>query len=128
METEKVLTFTVSQRMLAQSVGSGSLPVLATPTLCALFEKAAAALAQARLPQEQSTVGTALDIQHTAPTPLGATVQLRVVLTAQQGRQFSFTAEAKDPCGPCFSGTHSRVAVLSDRFLEKAQARGTEKR
>ncbi|MBE6720981.1 MAG: thioesterase [Ruminococcaceae bacterium] len=122
--TEKVVfTQTVTEEMLAVNVGSGSLRVLATPTVCALFEKAAVQLAQQFLPEDQTTVGCSISVEHTAPTPPGMQVTITAEMTAHEGRNFSFELMAEDEAGVCASGTHSRVAVSSEHFQQKADAK-----
>lgn len=122
--TEKVtITQKVTEEMLAVNVGSGSLRVLATPAVCALFEKAAAQLAQQFLPEGQTTVGSFIRVEHTAPTPLGMQVTVTAELTAHEGRNFLFQLTAEDDAGVCATGTHRRIAVGSERFQQKADAK-----
>jgi predicted thioesterase len=109
--------------MLAKKVGSGSLPVLATPVVSALFEGAAAELAQGYLSEGITTVGTEITVRHTAPTPCGAKISVTAVLTEQEGRKFRFRLSAEDEAGPIASGEHERVSVKAERFVQKAQAR-----
>ncbi|MCH4238823.1 MAG: dihydrolipoamide acyltransferase [Oscillospiraceae bacterium] len=118
-----VLKQKVTEDMLAVNVGSGSLRVLATPVICTLFEKASAQLAQKFLPADQTTVGSAISVEHAAPTPLGMTITVTADLTAHEGRTFSFELMAQDEQGVCASGTHTRVAVGSERFQQKADAK-----
>lgn len=113
----------VTAEMLADHMGSGSLPVLATPMVAALFEKAAAALARHRLEEGLTTVGTQITVEHTAPTVCGETVTVEAELLEQQGRVFHFSLKAWDKAGPVASGKHDRVSVKSQRFVEKANER-----
>ncbi len=113
----------VTESMLAKEVGSGSLPVLATPALAALFEGAAAELAQAFLPEGVTTVGTEITVRHTAPTPCGAKLTVEAELTEHTGRTFRFRLSAADEAGQIASGEHERVGVKAERFVEKAQSR-----
>lgn len=69
------------------------------------------------------TVGTALHIAHTAPTPLGMTVTVEAVLLETDGRRFTFQVTARDEAGPIGEGTHQRCTVKTARFEEKAAAR-----
>lgn len=114
---------TVTEAMLADRVGSGSLPVLATPALAALFENSAAALAQAYLPEGITTVGTELTLRHSAPTPCGAKLIFSAELVSLGERDFHFRLSASDEAGPIAEGEHTRFSVKSARFLEKANAR-----
>lgn len=117
--------FTVTEDMLADHVGSGSLPVLATPVLAALFEGAAAEIAQGFLPDGITSVGTEITVRHTAPTPCGAKLTVEAELTEQSDRTFRFRLTAADEAGQVASGEHERVSVKAERFAEKAQARKT---
>lgn len=115
--------YTVTKEMLADYVGSGSLPVLATPVVSALFENAAAELAQRTLPEGITTVGTEITVHHTAPTPCGAKITVEAELTEQTDRVFRFRLTASDETGPIASGEHERVSVKAERFVQKAQNR-----
>lgn len=115
--------YTVTENMLAQAVGSGSLPVLATPVVAALFEGAAAELAQGYLSEGITTVGTEITVHHMAPTPCGAKITVEAELTEQDGRTFRFRLTASDEAGQIAGGEHERVSVKSERFVQKAQAR-----
>lgn len=122
-QTQLKKEYTVTEEMLAKKVGSGSLPVLATPVVSALFEGAAAELAQGYLSEGITTVGTEITVRHTAPTPCGAEISVTAVLTEQEGRKFRFRLSAEDEAGPIASGEHERVSVKAERFVQKAQAR-----
>ncbi|MCI1954765.1 MAG: thioesterase family protein [Oscillospiraceae bacterium] len=122
-QTQLKKEYTVTEEMLAKKVGSGSLPVLATPVVSALFEGAAAELAQGYLSEGITTVGTEITVRHTAPTPCGAKISVTAVLTEQEGRKFRFRLSAEDEAGPIASGEHERVSVKAERFVQKAQAR-----
>lgn len=115
------VTKTVTEDMLACSVGSGSLKVLATPVVAALMENAACALAQKGLEDIYTTVGTQLSIDHTSPTPLGGEISATAVLTEIDGRMFYFQVSAKDKSSVISKGTHTRVSVKSENFQRKAE-------
>ena len=119
--------YTVTPEMLAEHVGSGSLPVLGTPVLAALFEGAAAELAQGYLPEGVTTVGTEITVRHSAPTPCGAKITVEAELTEQTERSFRFRLRAEDEAGEIADGDHSRVSVKADKFEQKAQARRGER-
>ena len=103
-----VVESTVTDAMLADAVGSGSLPVLATPAVCALVEKAAAALAQESLPEGITTVGTSLTLEHLRATAPGAPVRAYQLSAHATGRAAFAIATAIPlcpgrPCPVCFS-------------------------
>lgn len=113
-------TKTVTEDLLACTVGSGSLKVLATPMVIALMENAACELAQQGLEDIFTTVGTGISIDHTSPTPINSSVTATVTLTKIDGRMFYFDVIAKDNKGVISKGTHTRVSVKSESFQRKA--------
>jgi len=118
---------TVKKENLASVVGSGSLDVLATPAVAALMEGAAAELAQNVLDNDElTTVGTAISIEHTSPTPLGAEVEAEARLVKTEGRLFFFELTARDNAGEIAKGTHTRVRVKAEIFQKKADGKFDE--
>ena len=110
----------VEREDTAKEVGSGDLLVYATPCMVALMEGAACeAIAQA-LPDTQTTVGTALNIEHISATPVGLEVRAEAEVTAVEGKVICFDIKAFDESGEIGRGTHKRVIVNSQKFLEKA--------
>ncbi len=121
--TKATASVTVTEAQLAVTVGSGSLPVFATPMLAALMEKAACHAVADFLDDGETTVGTALDLAHTAATPEGMTVTATAEVTAVSGREITFSVTASDEVGLVGSGTHKRFLVKSVPFTKKAVAR-----
>ena len=118
---------TVKKENLASVVGSGSLDVLATPAVAALMEGAAAELAQNVLDNDElTTVGTAISIEHTSPTPLGAEIEAEARLVKTEGRLFFFELTARDNAGEIAKGTHTRVSVKAEKFQKKADGKFDE--
>lgn len=117
------ITIMVEETNLACTVGSGELRVLATPMMVAAMEKAASELLGQFLEDGQTSVGTMLQIEHTAATPTGMEVTATAVIMAQEGRRVDFTVSAKDACGEIGTGTHSRFIVDAERFQSKADAK-----
>jgi predicted thioesterase len=78
---------------------------------------------QPELEPGQGTVGTGLQLQHTAPTPVGMTVCCVSVLTEVNGRSLTFAVKLWDDKGPVGEGTHQRVIVTNERFQAKANAK-----
>lgn len=114
---------TVTDEVTAAAVGSGMLPVFATPSMIALMEKAAAESVAPQLDAGMTTVGTKLDVAHTAATPVGMTVRAETELTEIDGRRLIFTVHAFDDAGEIGSGTHERFIVNAEKFLAKAEAK-----
>jgi predicted thioesterase len=114
---------TVNAENTAASWGSGGLEVYATPAMAALMEGACVALADPSLPEGFSTVGTALNITHTAATPRGMEVRARGELLELDGRRLLFRVTALDGAGTIGEGTHERFVVENEKFLKKAEAK-----
>lgn len=113
----------VTQEATAAAVGSGLLPVFATPRMVALMEGAAVDAVQADLEEGQGTVGTHLNISHDAATPIGMRVWAEAELTAVEGRKLTFAVAAYDEAGPIGKGIHERFIIQNDRFLSKTEAK-----
>lgn len=115
---------TVDESNLAKTVGSGSLPVFATPMMASLMEQAACCAVASFLTEAETTVGTKLEISHDAPTPPGMTVTATAEVTAVSGREISFHVTAQDEAGVIGTGSHKRFLVDAERFTAKSQKRG----
>ena len=64
----------------ALTMGSGDLPVLATPALVALMENAAMLAVAAELPEGATTVGAKMDMTHVRPSGEGEEVHAEATL------------------------------------------------
>lgn len=113
----------VNESCTAAALGSGLLRVLATPRLVALMEEAACNALLGMLPEEQTTVGTRIDVSHTSATPIGMRVVAQATLTEADGRAFSFSIEAFDEAGAIGHATHTRFAVHAERFMQKTNTK-----
>ena len=113
----------VEREDTAKEVGSGDLLVFATPCMVALMEGAACEAIAEALSETQTTVGTALNIEHTAATPVGLEVRAEAEVTAVEGKVITFNVTAFDESGEIGHGTHKRVIVNSQKFLEKAYSK-----
>ena len=107
----------------AMEVGSGSLLVYATPCMVALMEGAACEAIQEALSDSQTTVGTELNIQHISATPVGLEVRAEAEVVAVDGKVITFEVKAFDEAGEIGKGTHKRVIVNSQKFLDKAYSK-----
>ena len=105
----------------APFVGSGRIPVLATPVMINVIEAAALNAIEHLLPEGHQSLGTHLDVSHLAATPVG----LRVTATAEvlqlDGRSVTFRVEARDNFEVIGGGTHRRVVVSVARFDARIQ-------
>jgi fluoroacetyl-CoA thioesterase len=116
-------TAEVTKDRLAPAVGSGGAPVFASPMMIALMEKAAVDCVERLLPQGYESLGTHLDVSHTAPTPLGLTVTAKAVLVSVDGRKLTFAVEAHDGVETIGKGQHTRVVVDTPRFMNRLVAK-----
>ena len=113
----------VEREDTAKEVGSGDLLVYATPCMVALMEGAACEAIAEALSDSQTTVGTALNIEHISATPVGLEVRAEAEVTSVEGKVISFAVRAYDESGEIGNGTHKRVIVNGQKFLEKAYAK-----
>lgn len=110
----------VTDEKTASAIGSGDLPVLATPAMMALMENAAMLAVAEFLPEGSTTVGGQIASTHVLPTGVGQTVTATATLTAEEGRKLSFRIEAHDAQGRLLGeGTHLRFVVDRERFIQK---------
>jgi predicted thioesterase len=105
----------------APSIGSGKVPVLATPVMINVIEAAALAAVEHLLPIGHQSLGIHLDVRHFAATPIGMHVHASAELIAVEGRTLSFRVEAHDDREPIGGGSHQRVVVNVARFDERIQ-------
>jgi len=112
---------TVTSLNTAKAVGSGLLEVFSTPAMVSLMEQAA--VNALNLPAGQSSVGTSLNITHTAATPLGAAVSATAELIEIDRRRLVFHVEVCDEVGKVGEGKHERFIIDVEPFLAKAQNR-----
>ena len=120
------VTTLVEREDTAKEVGSGSLLVYATPCMVALMEGAACEALGDVLGEDKTTVGIELNIQHLSATPVGLEVRAEAEVTAVDGKIITFQLTAYDEAGEIGKGTHKRVLVNSQKFLEKAYNGGTK--
>ena len=114
---------TVGPEHTAPHVGSGKVPVLATPVVINLLEAAALAAVEHLLPDGQQSLGVQLDVRHFAATPVGMQVEAHAELIAVDGRNLKFRVSARDEREPISEGTHERVVVNVARFDRRMEAK-----
>jgi fluoroacetyl-CoA thioesterase len=118
------LTFIVTDDDTAAALGSGSLPVLATPRLLAWCEAATCAALEPTLPEGSTSVGTRISLEHLAASPVGQQVEVTASTTYVDGRLHRFTVSARHVGGNgkiVGSGEVTRVVVDAERFLGRLQ-------
>jgi predicted thioesterase len=116
----------VAESDTAKAVGSGSLDVFATPMMIALMERAACECLADCLEPGQSSVGTEINVSHTAASPVGAEISATAAVEQVFGRRVEFKITARDGAGEIGNGRHTRVIVDAKRFADHAQNRARE--
>ncbi len=109
----------VEQRHTAAHLGSGGVPVYATPMMILAMEEAAVNAVDSLLEENQVTVGYHLDVKHLAATPLGMKVRAEATLVKVDGKMLHFAVAAYDEREKIGEGTHIRVIIDVPRFKEK---------
>jgi predicted thioesterase len=105
----------------ATAFGSGDVPVLATPRLIAWLEAATVWVAADLLEAGETTVGTAIRVEHRRATPVGGRVEITVALASANGRRLTFAVQATDAAGSVVAaGQMERAIVDRRRFLARA--------
>ncbi len=108
---------TVAEADTAIELGSGDVPVLATPRLVALFEQAAVAAVAGKFPDDMTSVGASISIDHLVPSGIGATVIASAAVEATDGAALEFALEAMQGDTVVAEGSHTRIIVERERFL-----------
>ena len=109
----------VTEQVTAMMMGSGDLPVLATPAMLALMENAAMLAVAPELPEGATTVGGHIEASHLRPTAVGDKVVAIAEVSAVEGKKISFTVAAYAGDELIGEGTHVRFIVDRTRFMEK---------
>ena len=115
---------TVVEDDTAAAVGSGSLTVLGTPRLLAWCEAATCAALEAALEPGQTSVGTRVTLEHTAPSVVGATLQVTATAVHVDGRLVRFSVAARQQGRLVGSGEVTRVVVDAERFMSRLPTSG----
>ena len=111
----------VGEEHTAPRVGSGKVHVLATPVMINLIEAAALAAIEHLLPPGFQSLGTRLDVRHSAATPIGMNVFAKATVESVSGRTVTFRVEARDEKELIGDGRHERVVVNVAKFDERVQ-------
>ncbi len=113
------LSFTVSEQDTALALGSGDVPVLATPRILAWMEAATVAAAAGWLDAQSTSVGIEVFLTHTRASAVGAHIDVEVTGVTEQDRGLTFTVVARErPSGSAQpDDTQSGVRVASGRVV-----------
>jgi fluoroacetyl-CoA thioesterase len=119
---EATFRHTVTEADTAAAIGSGEVPVLATPRVLALAERATVAAVAGALQAGATTVGTRVELDHLAPSLVGADLAVEAVLERVDGRRLEFAVRVGDADRRVASGRITRVVVDTAAFLRDAGA------
>jgi fluoroacetyl-CoA thioesterase len=112
--------FTVTDADIATTLGTGDVPVLATSRLVTWMEATTVEAAAQFLNAGQTSVGTAVRIEHRRPTPLGGSVDIVAEPSAPAAGRLTFSVEAIDDSGePVGAGEIDRAIVDREPFLRR---------
>jgi fluoroacetyl-CoA thioesterase len=111
---------TVADQDTAVALGSGDVPVLATPRVLALAERATVAAVAGAIGPGATTVGVRVELEHLAASVVGATVRVSAELDRVDGRVLEFAVELRDGARLAARGHVTRVLVDRDAFLATA--------
>jgi predicted thioesterase len=116
------VTLVVEETDTALAMGSGDVPVLATPRVIALAEQASVEAIADELKSGATSVGYEVQLAHLSPTPVGGRVTAEATLESIEGRRLTFRVSVSDARGLVAAGRVTRVVVMRERFVERAQA------
>jgi predicted thioesterase len=114
------VSLTVAKEDTAVALGTGDVPVLATPRVVILAEEASVLAVQGHLDEGLTTVGYRVQLDHLAPAIVGAIVDVEATLESIEGRRLTFRISVNDGRGLVAAGKITRVVVNRERFLERA--------
>ena len=106
----------VTEADTAQAIGSGGLPVYATPAMISLMEKTAF---QAAAEHGLQTVGTMVNINHLRACKVSTPVECTAEVIEAEGRRLLFSVKVSDEKGLLGEGTHERFSIDPERFMAK---------
>lgn len=110
---------TVTEALLAKTVGSGDVSVYATPMMIALMEEAASKCLLPFLDEGETSVGIMIQTTHSAATPLEMQVTASAEITAVDGKKVTFSVVACDEKEVIGIAVHERVIVQKQKFEQR---------
>ena len=110
------LRFVVAAEHTINIANSAELAVLSTPSLIWFLEHAAREALQSLLEPEETSVGTSVEMEHLAATPLGHEVICTARVILVEGATLTFQVSAQDQREMIARGVHKRRVVRQQRF------------
>jgi fluoroacetyl-CoA thioesterase len=96
--------------------------VFSTPSMISEMEETCRLLLKEqflKIDSEWDSVGTVVDINHTAATPVGAEIILKAEIIGVDGRRVQFKVSTEDNLEQIGEGKHERFIINIPRFKEK---------
>lgn len=112
-------TFKIKSTETAKFIKSGSLPVLATPVLCAYIEETCVKASENHLPKGFTTVGFHIELDHIAPSAVNSEISVVAKLIHVDGKKLEFEAIAKEKTKTIGHAKHLRMIVNKEKFMSK---------
>ncbi len=120
------IELTVDESVSAMRAASGEMDVFGTPFVIALMEQTADKSVRPYLEEGCATVGTVVNIRHTAATPMGMKAYAESELLEVDGRRLVFSVKVFDEVGQVADGMHERFIIHKEKFMQKTNSRGKE--
>jgi fluoroacetyl-CoA thioesterase len=114
---------TVAAADLASQIDASLAAVLSTPAMVAMMEQAAIDAIRPLLDAGESSVGTSIDVNHTAATPPGHRARAEAEVTKVEGRRLEFAVRAFDDVEQIGSGTHRRAVIDAAKFNDRIKTK-----
>lgn len=109
----------VTEKDTAEALSSGCLPVFGTPALVAFMEFTATKVLSG-LSEEETSVGTLVNIEHLKASKVGETITCTAKIIEVDRKKYVFHIEATDSMGEIVGkGIHERFVVNVEKFMEK---------
>lgn len=117
--TNLVKKFKVEERQTAKNIGSGSLDVFATPALIATLENVSMELLQKHLPNEYTSVGIEININHLKASLINDIIDFEAKVIKLDGKKVHFDLMAYYENTLIAKGSHVRFIINSTEFMNK---------
>jgi len=111
----------VEDKHVASHLGSGGVPVYATPMMVLHMEETSRQAVDHLLGPDGATVGASMAVKHLAPTPKGMKVRIRSELVKIDGRMLTFRVEAWDEVEKVGEAEHVRAIISMAKFAERIE-------
>ena len=118
------VTLLVTEADTAPTLGTGDVPVLATPRIVLLAERATVQAVEGAIPADHTTVGYRIQLDHLAPVAVGEEVIAEATLESIAGRRLTFRVSVKHRADLVAAGRVTRAVVNRERFLAKVTGTG----